>query len=266
MIEDPLTGPPPTEVPLPTAPLVRVIAQVRFPVVASVEKREFIAPFQEAIQGEYGVLREEAGRKLLVNMPGHASVEMGPTTTWRFHDVARHWRVTLAADFMALETSSYTSRADFFSRFERLLVALERHVGPGALDRLGVRYIDRLTGAPFDTLEAYIQPALLGALATPVGRHARLAVSEALFDLPDEQAHMRARWGVVPPNATLDPNAIEPVNEPSWLLDIDAFRQGERPFVATEIAVEAVALAVRTYAFFRWSVTEDFLAHYGGAT
>ena len=46
--ENPLTGSPPPEVPLANAPLIRVIAQVRFPLIASVENRSFVAPFQEA--------------------------------------------------------------------------------------------------------------------------------------------------------------------------------------------------------------------------
>jgi len=265
MTANPLTGPPPAEVPLPTAPLVRVIAQVRFPIVASVEKRDFVAPFQEAVRGDYAVMRQESASNLLVNVPGQVPVEVRSSTVWRFNDLEHHWRVTLAADFMALETSAYTSRKDFFARFGRLLIALEQHVRPGALDRLGVRYIDRLTGAPLESLAAYIQPALLGALGTAVGPLARVAVSESLFDLPDEVGQMRARWGVVPPNATIDPNAIEPVGERSWVLDLDAFRQGERAFVAGNVAQEAIGLAERCYSFFRWSVTEEFLKHFGGA-
>jgi len=265
MTANPLSGPPPAEVPLPTAPLVRVIAQVRFPIVASVEKRDFIAPFQEAVRGEYGVMRQESANNLLVNLPGQVPVEVRSSTVWRFHELGHRWRVTLAADFMALETSAYTSRQDFFARFERLLVALEQHVQPAALDRLGVRYIDRLTGSPIESLAAYIQPALLGTLGTAVGPLARVAVSESLFDLPDENGQMRARWGVVPGNTTIDPNAIEPLDERSWVLDLDAFRQGERAFVAGEVAQEAVGLAKRCYSFFRWSVTEDFLKHFGGA-
>ena len=40
--DTPLTGPPPPAVPLTDPPLARVIAQVRFPLIASLEKREFI--------------------------------------------------------------------------------------------------------------------------------------------------------------------------------------------------------------------------------
>ena len=43
---NPLVGSPPAEVPLTDPPLVRVIAQVRFPTILSVENAEFIAPFQ----------------------------------------------------------------------------------------------------------------------------------------------------------------------------------------------------------------------------
>jgi uncharacterized protein (TIGR04255 family) len=264
MTANPLTGPPPAEVPLPSAPLVRVIAQVRFPIVASIEKRDYIAPFQEAVRGDYAVMRQESASNLVVNLPGQAPVEVRSSTVWRFTDLRHHWRVTLAADFMALETSAYTSRTDFFARFERLLSALEQHVRPGALDRVGVRYIDRLVGAPLESLPAYIQPALLGTLGTAVGPLARVAVSESLFDLPDEAGQMRARWGVVPANATIDPNAIEPVDERSWVLDLDAFRQGERAFDVGTVLQEAIGLSERCYSFFRWSVTEEFLTHFGG--
>ena len=47
---DPLVAPLPAEVPLNHAPLVRVIAQLRFPEILSVEQRDFVAPFQEAIR------------------------------------------------------------------------------------------------------------------------------------------------------------------------------------------------------------------------
>ena len=58
--DTPLTGPPPPEVPLTDPPLVRVIAQVRFPLIASVEKRDFIP--DPAIMGLGGVREGSRGR------------------------------------------------------------------------------------------------------------------------------------------------------------------------------------------------------------
>lgn len=265
MHENPLFGASPTEIPLPSAPLVRVIAQVRFPLVASVDRREFIAPFQEAIRAEYPVLRPEVAPNMSVQAGEPMSVHVRSNVVWRFHELGQPWRVTLAADFLALETTSYTSRADFFARFERLLEALQRHVQPGAVDRVGVRYIDRLTGAPMHQLADFIQPALLGAFGSGLAPHAVIALSEGLFNLPDEAGQLRARWGLVPPNATVDPMAIEAVSERSWVLDVDAFHEGERAFVSGELAAQARQLAARAYAFFRWSVTDRFLSHFGGA-
>src|SRR5262249_53345171 len=112
--EDPLVAPPPAEVPLANAPLVRVIAQVRFPLVVAVEQREFIAPFQEAVRAKYPVLRQEQTQGVLLSPAGVASVPA--QTAWRFSDIEGHWRVSLTPDFLALETTSYTSRSDFLSR------------------------------------------------------------------------------------------------------------------------------------------------------
>ena len=161
----PLTGPPPADVPLSNAPLVRVIAQVRFPLVASVEKRDFIAPFQEAIRSEYPVLRPEQSRSVVLGQQG--VMDARATTVWRFHDASSAWRVTLAPDFLALETGRYTSRDDFLDRLKRVLDALVAHVNPKVIDRLGVRYIDRVAGDNLKDLPQLVRPEVCGVLSTP---------------------------------------------------------------------------------------------------
>ena len=56
---NPLTAQPPEEVPLKDAPLIRVIAQVRFPPILSIEKKDFVGSFQEAIREKYPILQHE---------------------------------------------------------------------------------------------------------------------------------------------------------------------------------------------------------------
>ena len=63
---NPLVASPPSEIPLRNAPLVRVIAQVRFPLIASIDKRGFIAAFQEGLRDTYPVLRQETIQGLVV--------------------------------------------------------------------------------------------------------------------------------------------------------------------------------------------------------
>src|SRR5687767_8934716 len=98
--DNPLAGPPPSEVPLPNAPLAKVIAQVTFPLIASIEKAAFVGGFQEAIRARYPLLQQAQAQQVWVGAEGvqHAR---GPTL-WRFHDESRDWRVTLAQSFLAL--------------------------------------------------------------------------------------------------------------------------------------------------------------------
>ena len=60
---NPFAGPEPQEVYLPEAPLVKVLCQIRFPTIASIDKKEFIAPFQEAIRHNYPKLLDIDGFK-----------------------------------------------------------------------------------------------------------------------------------------------------------------------------------------------------------
>jgi len=62
----------------------------------------------------------------------------------------------------------------------------------------------------------------------------------------------------------VDPAAIEPLAEVSWILDLDMFRPESRAFAPDDVVADARAYAERIYAFFRWAVTEDFLRLYGG--
>lgn len=260
---DPLVASPPAEVPLPAAPLVRVIAQVRFPVIVSLEKQDFIGPFQEAIRDVYPVLRPEQIQGFVRGPQGLSPLQS--QVVWRFGNENGTWRVSLGSDFVALETTTYTSRGDFVQRLGTVIDALQRHIAPKTIDRVGVRYIDRITGDAVKNIEWFVRPELLGVAATSAARHARHTLSESLFAVPNSDAELRARWGSMPARGTVDPAAIEPIDEPSWILDLDMFRKASRAFDKKEVIMEDARLfAERIYAFFRWAVTEDFLRHYGG--
>ena len=260
--ETPLKGPPPAEVPLENAPLVRVIAQVRYPLIASVENRGFIGPFQEAIRDDYPTLRPEESRSVVLGPKGPVSTRSN--VSWRFSDVTETWRVTLAPDFLALETWRYTSRDDFLNRLRRVLTELDEHVNPRTIDRLGMRYIDRILGENLRALPRLVRPEVAGVLATPLAGDAHHMITETLFWLPKSSSRLMARWGRLPARSTVDPAAIDPVDEPSWILDIDAFLQETGVFNVETIDSRARALAERIYSFFRWVVTDEFDRMYGG--
>lgn len=259
---NPLRGAPPPELPLTDAPLVRVMAQVRFPLIASIEKQEFIGAFQEGIRQDYPVLRPQQSRVMSLGSEG--VLDTRKFSAWRFADVENDWRLTLAPDFLTLETTAYESRDAFLQRWEKALLALDLHVSPGVVDRIGVRYIDQVVVEQPTQLASLVRPEVAGALATPLVRDARHAITESLLELPEEKGRVMARWGLVPAGQTVDPATMDSIEEASWLLDLDAFRVQSLAMDVAEIVRQTRAFAERIYSIFRWAVSDEFLRKYGG--
>lgn len=259
---DPLLGPPTEEVPLPDAPLVRVIAQARFSSILAVQGAEHVAPFQEAIRDAYPVLSEEHAQSVVLGAQGATTGQ--PRVTWRFEDAEGEWRVSLAPDFVALEATKYTSRTDFLERMQIILAAVGEHIGPAVVQRIGLRYIARVTGEELGDITKLIRPEMLGIVKSPLFAHMRHAVSDVMLDVPESDGDLRARWGYLPPGGAIDMEALDPINEPCWMLDFDMFSAQQRPFASGVIIEELGRFAERLYTLFRWAVTDGFLRRYGG--
>lgn len=249
-----------SEVSLHQAPLVRVLTQIRFSEVLAIEQKEFMAPFQEEIRAVYPVLRQDQTKGMVFSETG---ITQGKEeTAWRFHDVKNEWRVSLTTTFLSIETTKYVSRKDFFDRLSVILRALEKHVRPTVVDRIGVRYVDHLVGEAFVRLQKLIRPEVLGIMGTDLNSAASHAIHETLFSVGSAQ--LLARWGKLPADMTPDPAVLLPVSGDSWLLDLDMFSLSSTPFKCDEVIDTAIGYAERIYAFFRWVVTDEFLEFYGG--
>lgn len=258
---NPLTDLPPPEVPLKSAPLVRVMAQIKFSEVLGVENPEVVARFQDAISKTYSVLTREAGIVMPTVFPGMSPQH--PMTHWRFADSAVdwQWRVTLTSQFITLEVVRYTSRREFFGRLEAILGAVELHIKPAMAVRLGVRYINRITGKELEDASLLVRPEIAGVVGTEMAAAVSLSLSESVFNMGDQR--MTARWGMLPANATVDPAAIEPIQERCFLLDLDVYDESPGVFDAHSIAQRGLQFAERSYTFFRWAVTPEFLRRFG---
>ena len=259
LLPAPLTGPPPAEVPLPRAPLVRVLAQLRFPPILAIAKPDAVAGFQEAIRSDYPLLEEEQGHMVVL---GGGDPEVKKEVIWRFSDIDSQWRVSLAPNFVALETLKYTSRRSFVDRLTTLFGAAEKSFNPQQAQRLGLRYIDQLTGEALTDIARLIRPEVRGIVDSPLGRAAQRFMSDARFQV--NGASIQARWGNLPENSTIDPNVLDPIGEPSWILDIDMYTTAPSKFATAELASTAEDFAESIYRVFRWMVTDDFLRFYGG--
>ena len=86
----PLGGPPPSEISLPRAPLVRVIAQVRFPGILKIDNKDAVSGFQEAIRRDYPLFEQVAKQQIQVQYgPGGPDVKQLPGNVWRFQDFSK---------------------------------------------------------------------------------------------------------------------------------------------------------------------------------
>ncbi len=258
-------GPPVDEVPLPRAPLTFVVAQARFERVASISSEEFIAGFQEKIRASYPVMQRGQQAGVLLGPEGQV-VTADAGVLWRFDESPERWQVVLASDFVALSTRHYTHRRDFIDRFSTVLSAVQQELRIRFCDRIGIRYVDRVTGQRLlGRLESLLKPEVLGAVAVNVGEEGVENIHtfvDTTFRLP-ETAELHARWGLLPAGVTFDP-AIEATNVRSWVLDLDAYSTQQVSFEPRTLAERTEALSQRIYRFFRWAVQDEFLIAHGG--
>lgn len=254
------------EISLSRAPLVNVIAQIRFPAVMKIQADSaFVATFQELIRKDYPIMHSERQLGVMIGPGGPQPQDAG--TIWRFASRDPDaWQVTLAPSFVSLSAKRYTRRSDFLARLSVVLNALESWLHPDVCDRIGIRYIDRVTGEQLAKLTELIRPEILGVLSSEVtlnGAEVVHALSDTLFKL-DDSSQLRGRWGRIPVGATYDA-AIEPVREPSWVLDLDRYTSQPEDFDLAAIAARVSDFCEGIYAFFRSTVTDKFLDEFGAA-
>jgi uncharacterized protein (TIGR04255 family) len=258
-------GPPVPEIALPRAPLVFVVAQVRFERLASVSSESFIGGFQEAIRGVYPVMRREQQAGVLIG-PSGPIAQAESSNAWRFDERPERWQVTLAPDFVALSTTRYTRRRDLIDRLRDVVTAAQEHLQLRFCDRLGVRYIDRVTDEDLlGRLAELVRREVLGTTGVDPGEagvQQAHTFSDSTYRLR-ESVELHGRWGLLPPQTTFDPS-VEPADARSWVLDLDAYTTQQDAFDPAALTARAEALCERVYRFFRWAVTDEFLTVHGG--
>jgi uncharacterized protein (TIGR04255 family) len=259
---DPLFGAEPQEIPLPSAPLVTVLCQVRFPEIISIQQKTFVAAFQERIRADYPIVRNEQIKTVAVNELGMTVADDG---VWRFVDAERGWRLSLMSSSISLETRKYVSRADFINRFGNIIEAVHATIMPTHVTRLGVRYVDRVLLENGISMDEMLRPEMLGISGGSIRNGIEHMVSEVMCKV--KEGKMLARWGILPAGGTHDPDAMPPVEKSSWFLDLDTFTDYQASPISFDsgmIRASAFELATRAYCFFRWAVTPQFLATFGG--
>lgn len=244
--------------------LAQVFCQVRFSTILRLQERDSVIPFQEAIRERYPLYSEQQAINLLVT-PGGMTQQPGQGVQYRFTSTDRNHSVFLATDFLALESRSYQDIDDFTARLMPLIESVCSEYEPGAMTRLGLRFINEIRLASTDPAATMIQamaPQLLGAAGEP-----RLAgvlqSAQQLLHLSADSDTMVVRHGLHREGGTtVDPPpggpAPEPPSQPFYLLDLDAFREETVPFTTDGVETRVREFNEQIRSFFAWAVNEEY--------
>jgi uncharacterized protein (TIGR04255 family) len=249
------------EIFLPRAPLAVALAQVRFPQSPELLDEDHLARLRDRLKADYPILREDKAVGFLVSPSGLAE---GPPAERivRFNDRAETWQFSVAQNFMALNTSTYSTRDDFCTRFEEAVAVAADVASPVIFDRVGIRYINRFTGEELTELASLIAEPFLGLTSLDLAP-ANIVQSFTQTILHLDGGDILARWGLLPAGALLD-SALAPVPTPSWILDVDVYQETKGEFASAEIGRRMRQYADIAYRFFRLAVTDDLLRRAGG--
>ncbi len=150
------------------APLVTVLAVIRFEPVLSLMSEVGIVGFQEGIRSRYPHFsNKESGEIQIENQqPNVRNINVRKVPpVWMMQDESNRWRVSLAADFIGFQTLTYRNFDEFLERLMDILAVLDRTVHVSNSTRIGLRKINILThpniSSPQDWKEL-LRPELLG--------------------------------------------------------------------------------------------------------
>lgn len=251
------------EVHLHAAPLAKVLTQVQFSRTPQLVTDEAEARLAESL-GRYAVRRRAVPGPLVINGQPVPAPQM-PAIVLTFADAPGTWQVTLTDTAVALETSAYASRDDFCERALEVFRAVTAAALPPVVDRVGLRYIDRLSGAALQRVPEYVTAPLhvLFGHITP-DLHLQHSVTDSVVKISAEDA-LQIRTGFLPPQASFDP-ALPPLSGESWVLDMDAFTtQAGFPFDPDALVARLRKYSEAAYAFFRWATTDAFQEDHVGS-
>ena len=177
---------------------------------------------------------------------------------WLRRPVARRPTTCTRSSTGLEDIEDYYLAADVLERLRKALDAVGRHIRPVLTRRVGVRYVNRLSGVEMTgQLPLFIRSELLGLASAELGNGEVLSeLTEAAF--VTDAVSLRGRWGHLPANATYEAT-IDPIDKPSWLLDLDAYTAATTPFDAQLCAEEAERYTAIVHGFFRWAVSDQFL-------
>lgn len=235
----------------PALPLIRVLAQVRWPVMTGFSVDSSADTLAERISSRFP-LRESGNEVTLMITPEGVTQKTGGQLH-KFSD-GEGWDATFGSTFITLETSAYTGHDDFIERLVYVVREVKELLPLQRWDRIGYRYTNQLIGDDVARLPEYFEPAILGTQTLGFADELVHCVSETIYS--GQNASLLVKTALLQPNARLEPTIPATPNR-SWILDLDAFIEGpSKDFSDENITAQAGRLSAKAHEFFE-KVTRD---------
>lgn len=249
---------PESEVRLARPPLREVICQLRYPPILRIGE-ETPAAFQEMIRHDLPELEIE--RALSGTPEGiirAGRLEPGPLL-YRFKSSDGNKVATLAIDFLAVSTTSYSHWDDFVSVLLKATDALEHVYQPAHCTRIGLRYINLITptligASSLGEAEALLNERLRSALLSDVlddPIQTLCQVRARVSEQTSEKERFALRSGLTQTDS----------GEVGYLLDFDCYVEGKVSLDGLEERCSRYHGWI--YRAFRWCLVPDAIAAFG---
>jgi uncharacterized protein (TIGR04255 family) len=243
------------------SPLVLTVCQVRFEQILAVADARVMLGVQEALGGPTGLyprVDQIKGPSLQVLVSAEGGQESRPlqgVAGWRLQSDDGAWTASVMPDFVALETTRYTTwEADFGPRMSSLLDAVAAHVNPALEERLGLRYVDRLTGLAIREpahWTRYIAAPLLGVLLHETLGSAVVSTQQQIDLNLGGDVRCILRHG--------HPTEVDDEGLQTYVLDFDVYRQSARRFDVEGIKDALALFSDAALQLFHESLNRDYL-------
>lgn len=260
----PFTGDAEAKIRLAQPPIALVVCQLRWPELSQLQGdlAAVAQNFGKSLDG-YPLTSSASGTSYTISPDGVTQLPAETVYSWRTIDDS--WHVNLSRRTVTLYGTAYTEFADFRERLSRLLGPLEQNLHVPLIERIGVRYVNRVDDPTFvDNVSDFVQPEVMGLCSLNNSTEQAVlqsSINQATYLIGGDVLH--ARTGILPPGQTFDP-AIPPVATNSWVLDLDASAERILTFDATAILEEQGRLADIAYDFFKHVSTDGFIKKFGG--
>lgn len=237
-----------------------MLCQVRWPELANFSLDDTSKALARRLGDTYPLLSKQSEMAVMFTPAGVSQEAAGYIS--RFATPDGNWIISVGKTFLALETSTYMGHIDFVERLRTILEALSESAAIPYWNRLGYRYTNRIVGeADLNRLPDRFEPSVLGgATSAPTDHELVHSITESVYRVASDLVLVRsARIG---PGQSIDPT-LPAVNEPSWILDFDAYHEGNASrFDPSEIVSRAKELADIAHRQFTAVVKDEFYSRY----